>query len=1145
MKTNSQLIFGNSPLQIAGKDITGELVIYNGEEFYKISNFERMPPFFISVVSSSDLWMFVSSGGGLTCGRKHPDNALFPYYTDDKIHDSAETTGPVTHLIIHKQKQSFYWRPFGKGLSVYDIQRNIYKSVRGNKLIFEEINHDLEVVFSYTWMNSDKFGFVRRVDVKNLSDRQVGIDFIDGLRNILPYGVTMGLQNSMSTLVDGYKQSELIEKSGLGIFTLSSILTDRAEPSEALKASVVWQHGISNARYLLSEEQVRFFLSGKEITTETFSKGKRGCFLIQSNVVLAGKGLVTWNIIADIGLGPSDVPNLIHLISSENLAELIQLDIDKGTQELVKLVSQADGVQYSEDKLISTRHFSNSLFNIMRGGIFSDGYLIRKIDFLNFVESWNRKIFAENKGFLKALDEKMSLTDLLGSIQALNNPDLERLTLEYLPLMFSRRHGDPSRPWNVFSIDIKKVDGGVNLYYQGNWRDIFQNWEALSLSYPGYIDSFISKFVNASTADGYNPYRVTRDGFDWETLDPDDPWSNIGYWGDHQVIYLLKMLELSHRYFPGKIQGFLSKEIFVYAHVPYKIKDYDSLISYPRNTIEYDSHLASRIDMQVQSIGADGKLYTLKVGTIYKVNLLEKLLVLLLSKLSNFVPGGGIWMNTQRPEWNDANNALVGYGLSMVTLYYLRRFLGFMKMLLGQATGADFSVSNEVTIFFDHVVQVFEQHKPLLGNTIDDVSRKLILDQLGRAGEEYRNQVYNGLTGQRSFVGIDRLNHFIDLALQFIDHTIRANRRSDGLYHAYNLVHFEDDGYKVRYLYEMLEGQVAILSSGFLDAKESLHLLKSLRSSKLFRGDQNSYMLYPDKKLPGFLEKNTLDPSILEKAGWLKEQLEKGNKEIVEKDINGDIHFNGRYRNSSELRENLQKDPTIAYEEIDLVCRIFEDLFQHRQFTGRSGTFYKYEGLGSIYWHMVSKLLLAVQEVWDEALKDGLDEGQLAELYQGYIEIKAGIGLHKKPEEYGAFPIDPYSHTPSFAGVQQPGMTGQVKEDILCRQFELGVVVSKGIIQFKPSLLKKDELTSKETLWGHGYPERTIVLPEKSLGFTLCWVPVIYKVSDAYKILVEYSSGKTEQIDSNSLDTTMSQQIFMRSGIISKIVVFIPEGCFK
>ncbi len=46
------------------------------------------------------------------------------------------------------------------------------------------------------------------------------------------------------------------------------------------------------------------------------------------------------------------------------------------------------------------------------------------------------------------------------------------------------------------------------------------------------------------------------------------------------------------------------------------------------------------------------------------------------------MPDGGIWMNTQRPEWNDANNALVGRGLSVVTLAYLRRYLAFVRTML-------------------------------------------------------------------------------------------------------------------------------------------------------------------------------------------------------------------------------------------------------------------------------------------------------------------------------------------------------------------------------------------------------------------------------------------------------------------------------
>ena len=80
---------------------------------------------------------------------------------------------------------------------------------------------------------------------------------------------------------------------------------------------------------------------------------------------------------------------------------------------------------------------------------------------------------------------------------------------------------------------------------------------------------------------------------------------------------------------------------------------------------------------RAKQIGNDGKLRRGKNGDVLLVSLAEKLLVPLLAKLSNFVPGGGIWLNTQRPEWNDANNALAGWGLSVVTVCHLRRYLEF------------------------------------------------------------------------------------------------------------------------------------------------------------------------------------------------------------------------------------------------------------------------------------------------------------------------------------------------------------------------------------------------------------------------------------------------------------------------------------
>ncbi|MDZ7647328.1 MAG: hypothetical protein U5K54_09185 [Cytophagales bacterium] len=250
------------------------------------------------------------------------------------------------------------------------------------------------------------------------------------------------------------------------------------------------------------------------------------------------------------------------------------------------------------------------------------------------------------------------------------------------------------------SIHTMKVMAQKYLDYDGNWRDIFQNWEALAYSYPEFMEGMIFKFLNASTFDGYNPYRITKSGIDWERIEPDDPWSYIGYWGDHQVIYLLKFLEFIENHSPGKLESYFDTEIFVYANVPYKIKDHTSILKNPKDTIDFDHALDKKIKELWHQLGADSALLRDSKDTIYHINFIEKILAIVLAKISNFIPEGGIWMNTQRPEWNDANNALVGNGVSMVTLCYLRRFLKFFNGLLQKSTISTVSISSRVDGLF-------------------------------------------------------------------------------------------------------------------------------------------------------------------------------------------------------------------------------------------------------------------------------------------------------------------------------------------------------------------------------------------------------------------------------------------------------------
>ena len=1123
-----------------------ETVDRRGERFYRIADVQAMPPFFLSVVSGDDHWLFVSSTGGLTCGRRDPETALFPYCTDDKIHDARETTGPRTVLRVTRGDKHALWQPFCAGPFVDDLQRNLYKNVPGNKLVFEEINHDLGLSFSYCWTTGNRFGFIRESRLRNRSDA-VSIEFLDGLRNLLPYGVRRPAQSDFSTLVDGYKEAESVPGLSAGIFTVSSILTDRAEPSEALKATVVWSAGLDDASILLSEDQVDAFCAGEEIRPESFRRGKRGAFFVHSAVNLPENGDHDWYLIADVEQGPSQTVDLIHAIREGISRGAIEQDVTEGTTRLERLTGTADGFQKSADELLTGRHFSNTLFNIMRGGVFPHGYEFPRDDFLDFVRAWNRPLLRTVETALATVEDPLTLESALTLADATGNEDFSRLVHEYLPLSFSRRHGDPSRPWNHFSIKLENPDGSARLDYQGNWRDIFQNWEALAISFPGYLESFVAKFVNASTADGHNPYRISREGIDWEVPEPENPWSNIGYWGDHQIVYLLRLLELSRAYHPGRLVESLDRDRFTYADVPYRIKPYRELVRDPRNSVEFDDDRARAVDQRVAGLGADGKLVVLPDGSVYRVNLLEKLLVPALAKIGALVPGGGIWMNTQRPEWNDANNALVGYGLSMVTLCYLRRYLGLLDDLLHESDATSFDVSEAVVSFVEDAREVLEGHRDILRGHVEPAARKSFMDGMGAVSEQYRAQVYDGTRGKKTPLEKKDIRDFTKLALAFLDRSIALARRDDGLFHAYNLIRFDEAGYDVEALDEMLEGQVAVLSSGYLDGEAALSVLDALRASRLYRNDQNSYTLYPDRRLPSFLEKNVISPSLVPANGWIERELESGRTTYVERDVEGRVHFNGAFRNADVLRAALERDPVVAAEDAGNLCDVYEEVFEHRRFTGRSGSMYKYEGLGCIYWHMVSKLLLATEEVTTSAIDAGADEHVVDRLAACFLTIRDGLGVHKAPSDYGAFPVDPYSHTPGFAGVQQPGLTGQVKEDVIARFRQLGVRVLGGQVAFDPVLLGRDEFLVQAAAWR--YPAegglRTEELPAGALAFTLCGVPVIYRIADSARLQVFAEQGAPTVVPGNRLGRAHSRSLFRRDKRIQRLIVDIPKEALR
>ncbi|OIP85247.1 MAG: hypothetical protein AUK44_00285 [Porphyromonadaceae bacterium CG2_30_38_12] len=1116
-------------------EVGGKFIQIDGEQYFEIMHSDAMQPFFISLASDSNHWMYIASTGGLSAGRKSPDIALFPYYTDDKITESAEITGSKTIFQVIKGGVKYLWEPFSdRNKGTYTLEQSLAKNTAGNKLVFTEINHDLGLTFSYAWMNADDFGWIKKSKLSNQNVEAVEVYVVDGLQNILPSGIDKFTQNTFSTLVDGYKKTELLPYSSLALFRMEAILVDRPEPSESLRANTVWSIGFDHAIYLLSSKQLNHIRTGLVPTPETEAKGVRGAYFA-CNTILVGAGETkTWYFVAEVEQDVVDIINTKHFIQNTvSIADVLEQNIAKGTSALRNIVAQADGVQESADQHDLARHFSNVLFNTMRGGIYSDNYNINAAFFSKHVLHFNISCWNKHREFLQILPALVAFDQLEELVANQHDPNLYRLFLEYLPLTFSRRHGDPSRPWNAFNINIKDKNGNKLLSYQGNWRDIFQNWEALSLSYPAFINNIIAKFVNATTADGYNAYKITNQGIEWEVIEPDNPWSNIGYWGDHQIIYLLKLMEISHAHYPASLLGWLNKPLFSFANVPYRIKSYSEMVEQPKNTIRFDDQLHRHIEKVEKEMGADAKLILNKQGDVKLVTFTEKILATLLAKLSNFIPEAGIWMNTLRPEWNDANNALVGTGASMVTLYYMRRFVAFAKQLFAEVNAMEITISKEMYDLFESIFAVFVDFESNLEKGFSDAQRRLVANALGNAGSLYRTSIYDGHSEQTAVICAPDLVNFFNLTLQYLDQSIAVNKREDGMYHAYNLVSFKPETVQIRHLYEMLEGQVSVLSAGKLSPTEALSVLNALRKSSLYRTDQQSYILYPNKKLPLLLDKNNIDSAVVNANSLLHKLVLAGNSDIVKQDIHGNFHFNANFNNAAFLLRALQTlkvDGIVEVNDNDInsILNIYEQVFDHQSFTGRSGTFYKYEGLGCIYWHMVSKLLLAISENIQWAIGQSADKLVVEGLQVHYDAVKAGIGAHKSPADYGAFPFDPYSHTPTMAGVQQPGMTGQVKEDIISRFAELGISITNGCLRVDPFRLKKTDFLQ---------PNNTYLFPY--IKFTYCSIPFVYQQDGKKGIEVIYANTSSEITTYYSLNVIQSNQIFNRSADISKIVIHL------
>ena len=369
-----------------GTDATGSFVDLDHDRYAVIRGTSALAPFFMTVAGASDMWLFLSSGGGVTAGRRNASHAVFPYSTDDKIVDTASSTGGLTLVrATLADGSSTLWQPFEPSLdSRGSGRRSVYRSVWGDHVVLEDRHDELGLMMRVGWRTSGRFGVVRECTL--VANEDVVVDVLDGVQNVLPPGVTPQTQNALSNLLDAYKRAEVDPASGVATVFLSSLLTDRAEPAESLSATTVWHTGLPGATVSTDLERARSFARGEPAVPLSHTRGRRGAYLLEARARVTPGEPLTWATLVDTDQSAADVVDLVELARDQHrAAATVAQDRLAGRDALRRHLSAADGLQKTGDEVASVHHRANVLFNAMRGGVPSDGYAVDAADMRVFV----------------------------------------------------------------------------------------------------------------------------------------------------------------------------------------------------------------------------------------------------------------------------------------------------------------------------------------------------------------------------------------------------------------------------------------------------------------------------------------------------------------------------------------------------------------------------------------------------------------------------------------------------------------------------------------------------------------------------------------------------------------------------------------
>ncbi|MCH4889963.1 cellobiose phosphorylase [Acidaminobacter sp. JC074] len=758
------------------------------EDYDKKKTFSSFLPG-IAGIKGIPLWAFYANRGqGLTSfGIRDKDEPILEFFPANTSYQYVSTYGFRSFVKVDDQ----VFEPFSVSTSD-SVKRNMY--ISRSHFTIEEINETKKITYKVTYFglaNEPVAGLVRKVEVINTGQSRY-LEVVDGIANILPSGTTNSAYKEMSNLMRSWMGVENLENA-IPFYKFRASSGDEAEVSM-----------IDKGHFYLSFSQ-----DGKLIKPIV----DRDLIFAYDTSLALPVGLMDKGIM-DLDLEKQVLVNKVPcgfspVSKTLNPNETLKINTIIGHVSNVAIINEKASL-YASDDFIRSKYQEAQM-------VIDD--LVRVVDTeTNFpmFDAYLKQNFLDNT--------------LRGGFPMVFGKGHDQKIYH----VFSRKHGDPERDYNFFSLSPEFYSQG-----NGNFRDVNQNRRNDVFFVPQAGLFNIKTFYNLIQLDGYNPLGVQGTTF---TMD-----KNIG---THLVETYVKagkdslLKILSKKFTPGmiamtilidKVDLLISQEIFMdkvlsaskqhieavfgegfwVDHFSYNFDLIENYLSiYPDNLerLLYDDLTYQYYDSPVRVLPRSKKYGLTQSGQIrqygsldeeehserfkqsnwlkrvngdiYKTSLFEKMMTLVLTKFSALDPFGmGIEMEANKPGWNDAMNGLPGmFGSGISEAIELFRIVEFLRS----------HVSRDVKLLkenYDFLMSLNE----ILSKKLSSFER---WDQMTSVRETFREITRENVSGEATYVSHQLLKDFLDQVSSVIaDGLLRAKDSNDGLIPTY--IAYKVSEYKV------------------------------------------------------------------------------------------------------------------------------------------------------------------------------------------------------------------------------------------------------------------------------------------------------------------------------------------------------------